>query len=127
MSAQVDQLKVFTDGMKAYYKNLQNNIADTNNALPMFEDIIMNFDYSEILRKAVDNRNMSANFITGALVDTAHDIMAVQREFSIRSTSRYSYFIDSMSEYAKDSDYYSSFYAINLNLFNGTSPDQLGQ
>lgn len=120
----LSQLETFTSGMKTYYKNLSLNLTTSSSAVPMFEDVIGTFDYSEILRHALDGQKASANFMTGAMVDTIHDIMAVQREFSIRSKTRAAYFTDAVSDAELDYNYYDAYYVNNLNLFKGTSPDQ---
>lgn len=120
----LSQLNTFAQGMKGYYSSLSLNLTLSSNALPMFEDVVGAFDYSEILRHALDNQRSSANFISGALVDTVHDIMAVQREFTIRTKGRSAYFSDAISDTTLDANYYDAFYVKNLNLFKGTSPEQ---
>lgn len=118
------QLNTFATGMKNYYSALSLNLTSTTNTLPMFSDVIGSFDYSEILRHALDSQKVSANFISGALVDTVHDMMAVQREFTIRTKGRAAYFSDAVSDTLIDSNYYDAFNVKNLNLFKGTSPEQ---
>ncbi len=120
----IDQLKSYSLSMRDYYKALSAHFSDSTN-LPMFEDIVSTFDYSEIIKRAWENQKMSANFLTGSLVDTVHDIMAVQREFAIRVKTRASYFLDAPSDYISDADSYEAYYAINNNMFKGTSPDQI--
>lgn len=120
----IGQLTTFTQGMKGYYSALSLNFTSATNPLPMFEDVVSTFDYSEILRHAQSYQKGSANFMAGAMVDTIHDIMSVQREFGIRNKGRSAYFSDSISDSASDSSYYDMSYVTNLNLFKGTSPDQ---
>jgi len=82
------QLKVIATTMADYYDALSANLADPNSALPSFEDAVGLLEYDEIYVQALDGTDRAANYATGALSDTVHQVIAINREFDMRAKGK---------------------------------------
>lgn len=120
--ATTDQFSTFASGMRTYYKDL-NAHYESGGDMPMFTDVVGNFDYSDILD---DSQAVSKKAVTpaaGALADSVHNISAIMREFGIRTTSRYGYFVGASGSASGDASY---FHALGIkygSMFQGRNPD----
>jgi hypothetical protein len=119
------QLKNITDKLQGYFSALSLNLTSTANALPSFEDYVSLLDYDEIYTQAVDGAERAANYATGALSDTVHQVIAINREFDIRSKTKSQYFSDGIVDSATDAANYQDMYGRYTNYYRGTAPEQM--
>jgi hypothetical protein len=79
----VEELKQIRDKLTDYFTKLGLNFANAASPLPSFEDYVAQLVYDQILTKGTEGADRVASYSTGSLVDTAHFVSAIQREFSI--------------------------------------------
>lgn len=119
-----DQLKIITQAITGYFNDVAAYINGDSATLPMFEDVVPSFVYDEILRDALRGEKLSANFTTGALVDTVQMVIGINREFNLRAKTKTEFYLDSFDEYITDANYYAHLYPTYYNMFRGKSPEQ---
>ena len=120
-----DQLKTITSAIQNYFAGVSTYIGLVSfGPLPMFEDVVKVFVYDEILRDAIRGEKLSANFATGALVDSVQFIIGILREFTLRAKPKAQYWLDSQAEYGIDAGYYGHLYPTYFNMYRGKSPEQ---
>ncbi len=118
------ELDAFTDNLTEYLDLLSENYNDPTQTLPMFEDYIGNLNFDVLITEAQLGANGTANYTTGALVDTVHFIAAVLREFNLRSKSKGQYFVDGQDDIDRTADFLDYMNGLYTNFFKGKSPIQ---
>lgn len=113
--------------MAAYFNAVSLNLTSTANALPSFEDSVDSLLYDEILNEAILGANRAASYSTGALTDTVHQIIAINREFDMRTQTKASYITAAINDSGTDAVNYQDLYGRYFNYFRGTSPEQGSQ
>lgn len=126
MGTSVDQLKTISLSLSDYYGKVS-SFASSGLTPPAFEDYIAFIDYPNILDDAVKGAERSSSYSNGALADTVHQAMSVNREFAIRTKTKAQYYADAVVDSARDSDFYKTNRAVLGNMFRATSPDQTSQ
>lgn len=117
-------LQSFTVAMTTYFEAIAAYIDDpVTNLLPSFETTVNGFDYSVILAEALQGQNDNCSWRTGALVETVHLIVAIQREFTIRQKSKFEYYTDSQADSTLDASYYNALFPKLFSFYRGTSLD----
>lgn len=120
--ASSDQFQTFTDGMKGYFNDLNGHLSSGGD-MPMFMDVVKDFDYSDILNDSISVSKKSVTPIAGAMVDSVHNISAVIREYGIRTKTRYDYFTDAIADTEAEANYYDSLSATVGTLLTGRNTD----
>jgi hypothetical protein len=120
----VEELKQISDKLTDYFDKLGLNFENTSNALPSFEDYVASLVYNEILTKALEGADRVASYSIGSLVDTAHLVAAISREFDMRSSTKANYFSVSVDDMDNLTGYLNGLYGRYLNYYRGTSPEQ---
>jgi hypothetical protein len=121
------QLKNLSVKMAAYFNAVSLNLTNTANALPSFEDSAGSLDYDEILNEAILGANRAASYSTGALTDTVHQIIAITREFDMRTQTKAAYITAAINDSGTDAVNYQDLYGRYVNYFRGTAPEQGSQ
>jgi hypothetical protein len=94
------------------YKQLGQYFTDMNTYLlnggscPDFSTYITTLDYSALGVMTDQLQGSSANYANGATIESAHHIMAVLREYGIRTKNKASYYQDATGESSTESQYY---------------------
>lgn len=125
MSA-ASQLKNIATVMAAYYNALSADLTSPG-ATPSFEDSVALLLYDEIYTEALLGSNRAASYSTGALTDTVHQVIAINREFDMRSQTKASYISAGVSDSGTDAANYQDLYGRYVNYFRGTAPEQGSQ
>lgn len=110
--------------LHTYFNALELNFTSTANPLPSFEDYNQLLDNSTTITAAQDGASRGASFAIGALVDHAHLVAAIQREFNMRAKSRALYFVDGQDDINKVLDYISFMHGSYTNYIRGKAPEQ---
>lgn len=121
------QLKTFATTLAAYFKAISLNLTSTANALPSFEDSVNLLLYDEVFNAAILGANRAASYSTGALTDTVHQIIAINREFDMRTQTKAAYMAAAINDSGTDAVNYQDLYGRYFNYFRGTSPEQGSQ
>jgi hypothetical protein len=117
------ELSTFCTAMSGYFSGLKANFLDPTQTLPMFGDIPAQFDYSNLLSSSLALGDKSQNFTTAAVTDSVHAISSVIREFGMRTSSKYDYFLSAQTDADTDANYYQAFSARYGSSMRGTNPD----
>jgi hypothetical protein len=120
----VEELKQIRDQLTDYFTKLGLNFDNAASPLPSFEDYVAQLVYDQILTKATEGADRVASYSTGSLVDTAHFVSAIQREFDMRGSTKANYFSDSIDDTDNLISYLDGLYGKYLNYYRGTSPEQ---
>ena len=121
----MQQLTEITDAMREYFDALAQYFVSAGNPCPSFEDFVERLSYTDILTDAISGQDRAANFVTGALSDTVHKVMAVSREFGMRGKLKSTYYSDAEVDTTLDSETYADLYARYLNYYRGSAPEQV--
>jgi hypothetical protein len=118
------QLKNIAVTLANYFDALSVNLATPASSMPSFEDYVSLLDYSDIYVEALSGIDRAASYSTGALTDTVHQVIAINREFDMRAKTPAQYFADASVDAATDAQNYQDMYGRYFNYFRGTSPEQ---
>jgi hypothetical protein len=122
--ASVDQLADIRDQLSDYYSQVSAFLSNASNTVPSFEDYVNLLKYEDILTDALGNKNSSASFTTGALMDTVHFVLAIKREFAMRASTKSTYYVNSTQDIDNNILQLESWYGEYFNYMRGTSPLQ---
>lgn len=120
----ITELRNITQQLSDYFSKLSLNLVNTANALPSFEDYSDLLVYDALYADAVFGTTRAASFTVGALADTVHQVIAVNREFAMRAKGKAFYFVDAQTDSGNDASAYDDMYGRYLNYMRGTSPEQ---
>lgn len=113
----VAELGVFTTTLKDYHAEMAAYLADPIQTPPSF----VNFSVNTLntLTTALLTQGMSANAISGYLVDAVHHMNATQRELGIRYASKSSYYLSGADDATNESQYYDGMNAEYAQAYKG--------
>lgn len=110
--------------LNAYFKALSLNLTSTANPLPSFEDYNQLLVSDSTMVAAQAGASQGASYAIGALVDHAHLLAAIDREFNMRAKPRALYFVDGHDDIIKLLDYISFMRGSYYNYIRGKSLEQ---
>lgn len=119
-----DELNTLEEQLSDYFDKLSANMANPSNPLPSFEDYIASLTYDTLLTEAQSGAILGSNYSTGASVDLCHLIAAIQREFRMRSRSKFLYFADAEDDSNRVIEYIDTLHGKYTNYLRGTAPEQ---
>jgi hypothetical protein len=118
------QLNDLATQLGTYNTQVQAFLTNPATAVPSFEDFIELLKYEDILTDALNDTTASANFTTGALVDTVQFVLGIIREFSMRSATKSAYYGDAIDDLGDKIASLEAWYGEYYNYFRGSSPIQ---
>jgi hypothetical protein len=119
------QLQEITTQLSTYFSRLQLYLNNPTNTPPSFEDFVELLNYEDVLTDALRGENRTASFVTGALADVVHIVIAIKREFNMRVKTKALYYVDGETDAAQVDDFYTALYAEYINFFRGAAPEQV--
>lgn len=101
------------------YFSSASTAAQSGGNFPEISDLLSSLDYSELHKVAALGQSASANSSYGAVIDTVHHIVGVQREAALIAKAKSAYYTDAQSESQQESDYYASQKSGMAGMMNG--------
>jgi hypothetical protein len=104
-----------------YFSNLLKFVEGSSSLVfaPDFREYVALLDYSEVYRMATTRYQDSASFENGAAIENIHMVVAITREFSLRSKGKLEYYSDARSDYMSESNYYSTMQVFWTSMIKG--------
>jgi len=106
-----NQLAQYFADMTTYHLN--------GGACPDFSTYITSIDYSEIYRVTDQAQGGSASYPNGSAIESIHHIMAVLREYTLRTKTKAAYYLDGQGDATNESDYYSTLKTATVSTMSG--------
>jgi hypothetical protein len=114
----VGQTQTIYTQLAQYFTDMNTYLA-SGGACPDFTTYISSIDYSEIHRVTSLSQASSANYPNGAAIESAHHIMAVIREFALRTKSKADYYGDGQADSSSEANYYSTVKTSMVSMISG--------
>lgn len=111
------ELLTFTNALKNYHADMAAYLADPGLTPPSLVNV--SISTLNTLTTALLTQDMSANAVSGYLVDAVHHMNATQRELNIRYSSKASYYITGADDATNESDYYDGMNAEYSQAYKG--------
>lgn len=92
--------------MSSYYSDLASYISGQSSTYPSASTYFSDLDYSELFSIAAQTQRGSPNYANGALVETIHHVVAIQRELGLGSLTKYEHYQNGQSDGNTEADYY---------------------
>ena len=117
----VGQVEAANDKLAEYFSNMAKFTTDFlgTDFAPDFEDYVDVLDYSELNRMVRTRFSDSASFENGAAIENISMMVAITREYNLRSKNKMDYYADASSEYSSESNYYSTMKIFWMNMIRG--------
>jgi hypothetical protein len=117
----VGQAETANDTLAGFFSDLNKFVRDLTGATlpPEFSDLVDSLDYSELLRMTTSRVSDAASFENGAAIENVHLMVAIVREYNLRSKSKLDYYNDAQSDYLSESTYYSAAKVFWVNMISG--------
>ncbi len=118
VAGQVDNLN---SKLADYFSKMQKYVADPNGGqpLPDFATFVESFDFSELHRMTISRASDAASYENGAAIENTHHMIAVAREFNLRTKTKASYYSDAQADFTTESDYYATMKVFWGNMLRG--------
>lgn len=117
----IGQSETANNALAGYFAALSTAMEDDTGAqpIPSTDDLVAEFDYSELLRMATTRASDSASYENGAAVENIHMMAAIDREYSLRTKSKLDYYTDAAAEFLDESNFYATMKVYWVNMLNG--------
>lgn len=109
-----DANNAFAEFFAGVYQFLANG-----GSCPEFSDFLERMDYSELLRIAVSGQTGSPSYPGAAAVENVHQIVAVLREYGLRTKGKNQYYEDGQSDVLNESNFYATMKIHWVSMLNG--------
>ena len=86
---------------------------------PELADYLPQIDYTELHRFALSGQTGNASYPGAAAVEVVHHLVAVQREFGLRTKGKIQYYDDGQSETGNEAAYYDAMKLFYVNMLRG--------
>ena len=122
----VDQAGTINTNLAQYFDSMQkfSSSSDGSAPLPDFnKDVIEGIDYSELLRMTTTCASDAASYTNGAAIENVNHMVALNREFGLRSKTKLQYYADAQSDYLNESNFYAAMSTFWTNMMIGAYTD----
>lgn len=86
---------------------------------PEFSDVVASLDYSELHRIAVNGQMGNANYSDAAAIDNVHQMVAVGREYGLRTKGKLQYYGDGQNDALNESNFHATMKTMYVNMLRG--------
>lgn len=107
VSPAVTQATTAYNQLSQYYTALANYL-QTGTSYPNASDYLSSLDYSELYTIADLNQKGSSNYASGALIETIHHIIAVQRELGMTQLTKAQHYQNGGTDGTNEAEFYTS-------------------
>lgn len=114
------QLKANNEVLSAYFKALAQYLR-AGGSHPSLDSVVDSIDYSELLRRATQDANGTADAATAAAVEEVHVAVATLREISMASRTKNELYLAMSSEDDMLSEYHLDKAKFHSSLLEGSS------
>ena len=102
----VGQAESSNDKLAKFFSDLNKFVKDLTGTVlpPEFDDVATALDFSELHRMSTSRVADSASFENGAAIENIHLMVAINREFNLRSKTKLDYYSDAENDYLQESN-----------------------
>lgn len=113
----VGQAETANNQLAAYF-SLMNKYIGSGGNLPNFNDYVSTFDFSELHRMSTSRAGDTASYQNGAAIENINQMIAINREYDLRTKGKQAYYSDAESDFMQESNYYSTLMVFWVNMLN---------
>lgn len=99
-SSAMSGISTYFSGMSSYLSN--------GGTMPDLGSLLSSLDYSELYNAAFLNQKGGSSYPNGTLIETVHHIVALQREYGMRTKSKADIYSDAQTDMDTESQYFDS-------------------